>query len=228
MIWGNDSHTSESLNEDARPLVHRREVDPLIQGSRLLVRERFDEVPVDLHDPEPDGVLAGRLAALPERYKSRRLTHEGRGGQIWAYLPTFFWKISENFTNFRKFPMILLNSHKFREIPTKIRKIQSEKLRISLSKLRNSKISWKIREKKVDENLLKFWIWSGAKVCKSCRSRKMLKNEYLDAKIGLDTEENEPSKVCRYQPTTPPTVICTALLAPAHAPAREAAGGARA
>ena len=32
----------------------------------------------------------------------------------------------------------------------------------------------------------------------------MLKNDYLDAKIGLDTEENEPSKVCRYQPTTPP------------------------
>ena len=28
-----------------------------------------------------------------------------------------------------------------------------------------------------------------------CRSRKMLKNAYLDAKIGFDTEENEPSKV---------------------------------
>jgi len=27
------------------------------------------------------------------------------------------------------------------------------------------------------------------------RSRKMLKNAYLDAKIGFDTEENEPSKV---------------------------------
>ena len=33
--------------------------------------------------------------------------------------------------------------------------------------------------------------WSGAKVCVSCRSRKMLKNEYLDAKIGFDTDENE-------------------------------------
>ena len=32
----------------------------------------------------------------------------------------------------------------------------------------------------------------------------MLKNQYLDAKIGLDTGENEPSKVCRYQPTAPP------------------------
>ena len=27
-----------------------------------------------------------------------------------------------------------------------------------------------------------------------CRSRKMLKNEYLDAKIGVDTAENEPRK----------------------------------
>ena len=29
----------------------------------------------------------------------------------------------------------------------------------------------------------------------SCRFRKMLKNAYLDAKIGVDTAENEPSKV---------------------------------
>ena len=28
----------------------------------------------------------------------------------------------------------------------------------------------------------------------SCRSRKMLKDAYLDAKIGFDTEENEPLK----------------------------------
>ena len=49
--------------------------------------------------------------------------------------------------------------------------------------------------KKFDEFLRRFWVWSGAKVCKSCRSRKMLKNEYLVAKIGFDTEENEPSKV---------------------------------
>ena len=30
-----------------------------------------------------------------------------------------------------------------------------------------------------------------------CRSRKMLQNEYLVAKIGVDTAENEPAKVCR-------------------------------
>ena len=44
---------------------------------------------------------------------------------------------------------------------------------------------------------------SGAKTCKSCRSRQELSNEYsysneyLLAKFGFDTAENEPSKVCR-------------------------------
>ena len=42
--------------------------------------------------------------------------------------------------------------------------------------------------------LLKFWVLSGAKVDKSIRSRKMLQNEYLVAKIGVDTAENEPPK----------------------------------
>ena len=45
------------------------------------------------------------------------------------------------------------------------------------------------------QNFAKFWVWSGAKVFESCRSRKMLQNAYLDVKIGVDTEEIEPSKV---------------------------------
>ena len=49
-------------------------------------------------------------------------------------------------------------------------------------------------KKKIDETLLKDWIWNGAKVCESCRSRKMLKNAYLDANIGVDTAENGPLK----------------------------------
>ena len=49
--------------------------------------------------------------------------------------------------------------------------------------------------KKFYEILLRFSLSTGAKECQSCRSRKMLKNAYLDAKIGFDTEENEPSKV---------------------------------
>ena len=38
---------------------------------------------------------------------------------------------------------------------------------------------------------------SGAKACKSCRSRQELSNEYLLAKLGVDTAENEPLKVCQ-------------------------------
>ena len=53
--------------------------------------------------------------------------------------------------------------------------------------------------KKCDENFLKYWGLSGAKACKSCRSRQELSNELdrssnedLLAKIGVDTAENEP------------------------------------
>ena len=62
---------------------------------------------------------------------------------------------------------------------------------------KNRKFWWKMPNicRKFDEFLLKFWDWSGAKVCKSCRSRKMLKNAYSDAKIGVDTAENEPNSL---------------------------------
>ena len=50
---------------------------------------------------------------------------------------------------------------------------------------------------KIDDNLLKYWGLSGAKACKSCRSRQELSNEYLLAKFGFDTAENEPLKVCQ-------------------------------
>ena len=43
------------------------------------------------------------------------------------------------------------------------------------------------------ENLHK--VRSGAKECKSCRSRKMLQNEPLVAIVAVDTAENEPLKV---------------------------------
>ena len=42
---------------------------------------------------------------------------------------------------------------------------------------------------------------NGAKEYGSDRSRKMLKNEYLLAKFGVDTEENEPSKVACLPPS---------------------------
>jgi hypothetical protein len=57
---------------------------------------------------------------------------------------------------------------------------------------------------KFDEKLLKYWGLTGAKACKSCRSRQELSNEYLLAEFGwtyllacFDTAENEPLKVCQ-------------------------------
>ena len=49
--------------------------------------------------------------------------------------------------------------------------------------------------KKFDDFFQKKSVSISAKDWKSCRSRKVLKNEYLVAKIGVDTAENEPSKV---------------------------------
>ena len=37
----------------------------------------------------------------------------------------------------------------------------------------------------------------GAEVYKSCRSRHELSDEYLRAKFGFDTAENEPLKVSK-------------------------------
>ena len=51
---------------------------------------------------------------------------------------------------------------------------------------------------KFDENFLKCLGLSGAKACKSCRSRQEISNEYLFAKFGVGTEENEPYEVCSF------------------------------
>ena len=45
---------------------------------------------------------------------------------------------------------------------------------------------------KNDEILLRFSVSSGAKVCQSCRSRKMPQNEYLLAKIVSDPADRKP------------------------------------
>ena len=48
---------------------------------------------------------------------------------------------------------------------------------------------------KVGRFLLKFCELSGAKECKSCRSRKILKNAPTLAIVAVDTAENEPLKI---------------------------------
>ena len=45
---------------------------------------------------------------------------------------------------------------------------------------------------KIDNNLLKCRDWNSAKEYTSCKSRKMQQKEFLNAKIGVDTAENEP------------------------------------
>ena len=83
-----------------------------------------------------------------------------------------------------------------REIRTKFHQNSQKtcKIRHKKWKIGNSFIH---SRKNVNDFLLKFWDLSGAKVCKSCRSRQELSNEYLLAKIGVDTAENEPLKVWR-------------------------------
>ena len=86
---------------------------------------------------------------------------------------------------------------------------------------------------KFDEKLLKYWGLSGAKACKSCRSRQELSNEYLLAKFGFDTAENEPFQVLilfhfrvmgfNFHIGTPPAASAPAAEAPA---ADSAPGGA--
>ena len=52
-----------------------------------------------------------------------------------------------------------------------------------------------IPAKKFDGFLLEFWGGSGAKAKRSCRARKMRKNEPTLAIVAVHTEENEPLKV---------------------------------
>ena len=134
----------------------------------------------------------------------------GGGGHFRGYLPTSFYQISEFYKIFRKTVDIFSNSEKFGKILTKIHLIRSEKQQILLQKKEICNFFTKKSEKNYPK-FADFLDWSGAKVCKSCRSRKTLQNEYFLAKIGLDTADIEPSKICRYLPTTPPTVIYTAL-----------------
>ena len=70
-------------------------------------------------------------------------------------------------------------------------------MKICFKNATSCEIPWKCLQicKKFDENLLNFCEWSGAKEYQSDRSRQELSNEYLIAKIGFDTAENEPLKV---------------------------------
>ena len=86
------------------------------------------------------------------------------------------------------------------KIKGKIKHLQQLKLNIFPVKIKHSldkkfsKIDEKI-EKSFCNILRKFGFRAVQRVLNLVDLKKMLKNDYLDAKIGVDTEENEPSKV---------------------------------
>jgi hypothetical protein len=79
----------------------------------------------------------------------------------------------------------------------KISSLVWRKIVLWIEKMRN--FEWIIiqihQNGKFNAFFLKFWNLNGAKVCTSCRSRKMLQNEYLVAIAAVQIAENEPLKV---------------------------------
>ena len=96
-----------------------------------------------------------------------------------------FMRNSRHFIIFWEYPW---NSDK---IPSNFRR----KMTKFIDQNRNEMKFHFIPAKKFDGFSLEFWGVSGAKAKKSCRARKMLKNEPTLAIVAVDTEENEPLKV---------------------------------
>ena len=96
------------------------------------------------------------------------------------------------FLEYQHFTIFCCNIFKFREIFIKIQSKNDE------IRLKNQQNLWNFTEnhtKSFGKILQNFWIWSGAKECRSCRARKMLKNAPTLAIVAVHTEENEPSRV---------------------------------
>ena len=108
---------------------------------------------------------------------------------FWWIFDEIFVKIHQNSSKFIKFHQ---NSSKFIKIHQILMKFHQNQL----TKWRNEK-KCKFSSKFWQEcrNLLDFRIWSGAKACKSGRSRKMLQNVTLLAIVAVHTAENEPPNV---------------------------------
>ena len=107
--------------------------------------------------------------------------------------------------NFRQFSNLFSQNwlksdrrHSFLEFGTKSGK---KFIKNSQKKCKNRRRKWKIgnsliqSRKNVDDFWLKFWDWRTVQRSALCRSRRELSNEYLLAKIGVDTAENEPLEV---------------------------------
>ena len=141
----------------------------------------------------------GPVACAPA---SRRMTYQ-RNDLEYTFFRTDFHnfckKISDNFCNFSQ---IFIKYRHFDITPIKFIEIlwNSEEIRWNFDKNLQNLLSLL----KFSENCVKFcekWCKgpeksekSGMVQRKKCRARKTLKNATLDAKIGVDTAENEPRK----------------------------------
>ena len=105
-----------------------------------------------------------------------------------------YQQISQELENLLQINIFSVLSEKFwtfREILAKIHQNFAEKWQ----KKRKIREFFRKNAKKKRSFLLEFWGVSGAKAKKSCRARKMLKNEPTLAIVAVDTGENEPLKV---------------------------------
>ena len=110
--------------------------------------------------------------------------------------------ISEIFTDFSKILVLFFKKLKILDIRSMFVKFRQNFIKISKKNTNFNAFSWNLNwinystlfknDKIVTTFLLKFWDLSGAKVWKSCRSRKSWKNEYLVAIVAVDTAENGP------------------------------------
>ena len=114
-----------------------------------------------------------------------------------------YWIISATSQNSRKF-QILQNKHFFpniipnfnifehaREIPSKCHQSFEEKSHFLKKRKFKFCTFFFQNHQTCDAFLLKFWSLSGAKVCASCRSRKMLKNAPTFAIVAVHTAWND-------------------------------------
>ena len=97
--------------------------------------------------------------------------------------------ISVNFWLFLLYHTYFLFSSPFSAFLTSSKKLHQNLSKNQWKEFKNNEFL-QICAKKIRnfaENFLKYWGLSGAKACKSCRSRQELSNEYLLAKFGVDT-----------------------------------------
>ena len=118
--------------------------------------------------------------------------------EIWHkfqnFLPfsAFFWQFLSKSRDISSF------SENIHEILKKIHQNFTEKWPKFIDQNRNEMKFHFIPPKKFDDFYQEFWVFSGPKAKKSCRSRKILKNAPTLAIVAVDIAENEPLKVCFY------------------------------